>query len=132
MQRSKPLARGKPLKRKTPMKRGAPPKRYKRLRRRSRRQGGAWMHTTRRVKDRDGHRCRASIARVCDPLGHGFDGLDVHHLWRRSQGGPDEDWNLLTVCRPCHATIHANPSWSIEVGLLRRRPNGNDPVRQVA
>ncbi|MDQ7821635.1 MAG: HNH endonuclease signature motif containing protein, partial [Candidatus Eremiobacteraeota bacterium] len=28
--------------------------------------------------------------------------LHVHHLIRRSQGGTDDEWNLITLCEACH------------------------------
>jgi len=32
----------------------------------------------------------------------------VHHVWYRSQGGPDEMWNLVGLCIPHHLQgVHA-------------------------
>lgn len=36
------------------------------------------------------------------------DRLQVHHIWYRSQGGPDEPSNLVTLCLDCHAKAHAS------------------------
>ena len=36
----------------------------------------------------------------------------------RSAGGLNTLDNGLTTCVPCHRHIHANPSWSYEMGLL--------------
>ena len=33
--------------------------------------------------------------------------LEVHHLVFRSQGGSDEEANLLTLCKTCHDRVHA-------------------------
>jgi 5-methylcytosine-specific restriction endonuclease McrA len=46
--------------------------------------------------------------------------VDVHELVRRSQGGSilDES-NCITVCRPCHRRINANPALAVELGLAR-------------
>lgn len=55
--------------------------------------------TKRRVRNRDGNRCRW----CSDP-----DELQVHHINYRSQGGPDEDWNLITLCGECHRRAHGN------------------------
>ena len=43
-------------------------------------------------------------------------GVSPHHIIYRSQGGPDETWNLITLCeikhdwrdaeRPCHKKAH--------------------------
>jgi 5-methylcytosine-specific restriction endonuclease McrA len=49
------------------------------------------------VFDRDNRRCR--ICSVRNPL-------HVHHIVFRSNGGPDESWNLLTVCLACHDGLH--------------------------
>ncbi|MDQ7824963.1 MAG: HNH endonuclease, partial [Candidatus Eremiobacteraeota bacterium] len=29
-------------------------------------------------------------------------GLHVHHIIRRSQGGTDDEWNLIVLCEACH------------------------------
>ena len=31
---------------------------------------------------------------------------EVHHLKSRKSGGPDVEWNLVPVCRPCHVEVH--------------------------
>lgn len=46
--------------------------------------------------------------------------VDVHELVRRSQGGSILDRaNCITVCRPCHRRINAEPALSVELGLAR-------------
>jgi Holliday junction DNA helicase RuvB len=52
----------------------------------------------RRVYARDGHRCRC-----CG----GVHALHVHHVIPWSCGGETRKDNLVTVCRRCHALIHA-------------------------
>lgn len=32
--------------------------------------------------------------------------LQIHHIWKRSQGGGDEQMNLITLCSVCHALAH--------------------------
>lgn len=32
--------------------------------------------------------------------------LDVHHIIMRRDGGPNEDWNLVTLCKTCHIVLH--------------------------
>jgi 5-methylcytosine-specific restriction endonuclease McrA len=32
--------------------------------------------------------------------------LHVHHIVLRSQQGPDEKWNLITLCNSCHDGVH--------------------------
>lgn len=53
----------------------------------------------RRIRKRDRDRCRR--------CGTGFD-LHVHHIIYRSQGGPDEDSNLITLCQSCHDKVHSD------------------------
>jgi 5-methylcytosine-specific restriction endonuclease McrA len=48
-------------------------------------------------------------------------GEEVHHLWRRSQGGPDEAWNLKTLCAAHHTWVHANIKEARKLDLLRSR-----------
>jgi 5-methylcytosine-specific restriction endonuclease McrA len=45
--------------------------------------------------------------------------LQVHHLWRRSQGGPNEDWNLKSVCAAHHEWIHRNVRQAKLLDLIR-------------
>jgi 5-methylcytosine-specific restriction endonuclease McrA len=49
------------------------------------------------VLRRDGYMCRNCGFRSV---------LHVHHVWFRSQGGPDLAWNLLTLCSACHSGVH--------------------------
>ncbi len=35
------------------------------------------------------------------------DMLDPHHVVYRSAGGVNEPYNLLTLCRSCHNSVHA-------------------------
>ncbi len=32
--------------------------------------------------------------------------FEAHHIWMRSDGGPDEAWNLLTLCASHHHMVH--------------------------
>lgn len=50
------------------------------------------------VRARDGYKCCK-----CGCGGN----LEVHHIWFRSEGGPDIAENLVTVCHDCHAKIHS-------------------------
>jgi hypothetical protein len=52
------------------------------------------------VLNRDGWRCRNF--RCCMR-----NGLSVHHVIYRSECGPDETWNLVTLCIDCHSAVHA-------------------------
>lgn len=71
------------------------------------------------VRARDGHRCR-----WCG----GTDGIEVHHVRYRSQGGPDHHSNLLTLCAEHHRKAHGNKRyWQpillalLWVGYVERR-----------
>jgi len=49
----------------------------------------------------DGSRCRC--------CGSGRNGaLHVHHVMYRSQGGPHEQSNLITLCVDCHMVVHSD------------------------
>jgi hypothetical protein len=66
-----------------------------------------------RVFARDGWRCAVPGCR-------GQRELHAHHLWWRSAGGPDDDWNLVTLCAWHHLrAVHLGT-----VRLLGRAPRG--------
>ena len=60
---------------------------------------GAGLTNARRreVYERDGWRCA-----LCDST----DGIQIHHVEPRSQGGSDFPENLITLCWRCHAEAH--------------------------
>jgi 5-methylcytosine-specific restriction endonuclease McrA len=49
------------------------------------------------ILQRDGWRCQVCGSRK---------GLQVHHKQLRSQQGPDDDLNLITLCAGCHEASH--------------------------
>ena len=49
------------------------------------------------ILQRDGWRCQVCGSRK---------GLQVHHKQLRSQQGPDDDLNLITLCAGCHEALH--------------------------
>jgi hypothetical protein len=51
--------------------------------------------TEHRILERDGYRCRA-------PGCSSRRGLEAHHIIHRSQGGPDDPWNRVTLCHTHH------------------------------
>ncbi len=57
----------------------------------------AYLEVRREVLTRDRWRCL-----VCSKPA-----VDTHHILYRSQGGPDEAWNLISLCRTCHDLAHA-------------------------
>ena len=56
-----------------------------------------YMLLCRKILQRDNWRCRSCQLRS---------NLHVHHIVFRSQGGLDDDKNLITVCNSCHEGIH--------------------------
>ena len=64
-------------------------------------------HTRKAVYARDHYRCA-----LCDSE----QGLQVHHVVSRGQGGTNFPQNLITLCWRCHAVIHGTrfpdmPDW---------------------
>jgi 5-methylcytosine-specific restriction endonuclease McrA len=53
----------------------------------------------RAVRERDHGYCR-----WCGDPRNG----QLHHILYRSQGGVDEEWNLILLCNRCHAIAHSN------------------------
>lgn len=75
------------------------------------------------VAERSQGLCEAGWA--CFVPGEGYQrATQMHHRWRRGQGGPDTVANLLHVCTPCHTRIHADPHALFRRWLL---PTGSDP-----
>jgi hypothetical protein len=64
------------------------------------------------VYARDSHRCQVPGCRNRGPL-------HAHHVWFRSTGGPDFDWNLTSVCEEHHRAIHRG-----DIRVRGRAPNG--------
>lgn len=54
-----------------------------------------------------------------------------HHRKMRSQGGTDEDANLLRVCASCHGEIHNHPEKSYNLGQLVKSYREPDDVAVV-
>lgn len=75
--------------------------RRERARKRAEGKGPAYLPITlrRQVRQRDGNRCRWCGTEL---------NLQVHHINYRSQGGPDEDWNLITLCDEHHRLAHSD------------------------
>ena len=60
------------------------------------------------VRARDGHQCQCCHIPVFVSATNPLQRAQVHHITYRSQGGPDVQKNLITVCGECHAKIHAH------------------------
>jgi 5-methylcytosine-specific restriction endonuclease McrA len=79
------------------------------------------------ILKRDGWKCRSCGLRQ---------NLHVHHIQYRSHSGPDESWNLITLCNQCHEAVHRGDltfGWDdpspIADGYIRViRMNGWKPV----
>lgn len=57
-----------------------------------------WSSRREAILNRDNYTCQ-----VC---GKTHTRLEVHHIIFRSQGGTDEENNLITLCKECHSDIH--------------------------
>lgn len=53
------------------------------------------------VLNRDGYTCQ------CCKGKHKDSKLEVHHIIYRSQGGSDDESNLITLCHTCHKDLHS-------------------------
>lgn len=61
------------------------------------------------VLNRDNYTCQCCRGKHKDSK------LEVHHIVFRSQGGSDEESNLITLCHTCHKDLHSgkiNPKFS--------------------
>jgi 5-methylcytosine-specific restriction endonuclease McrA len=64
------------------------------------------------ILKRDGWKCRSCGLRQ---------NLHVHHIQYRSHSGPDESWNLITLCNQCHEAVHRDDLTPVQIGK-----NGDD------
>lgn len=75
----------------------------------------------RQVKRRSGGLCEANWPGVCPDGPH--PGEEVHHVWLRSQGGPDHVNNGLHLCGRVHDHAHDVDRAGAEArGIIRSRP----------
>lgn len=53
---------------------------------------------------------------------------EKHHIIFRSHGGPDEEWNIVNLCRKCHRRAHGTiePKLTIKDIVRRVRRLRND------
>lgn len=59
----------------------------------------------------------------CEVPGCGSRAEHAHHVVPRAGGKPDHSpGNLIDLCRPHHDRAHAEPGWSRDMNLKRRRP----------
>ncbi len=45
---------------------------------------------------------------------------DGHHVLSKGRGGPNERWNYLALCHPCHMWVHAHPKLAEAAGWLAK------------
>lgn len=81
------------------------------------------------VLNRDNYTCQ------CCKGKHKDSKLEVHHIVFRSQGGSDEESNLITLCHTCHKDLHSgkiNPKLSGKVkGNLKHATQMNSIRKQL-
>lgn len=58
--------------------------------------------------------------------------LDCHHVWRKGQGGPDHEDNLVLLCRAHHDWVHAHVVPSLALGFLSSSWDGMAGARAAA
>lgn len=64
-------------------------------------QNYGFENTKAMVLNRDNYTCQCCKGRRRDSK------LEVHHIIFRSQGGSDEESNLITLCHTCHKALHS-------------------------
>lgn len=74
------------------------------------------------ILKRDGYKCRSCGARQ---------GLSVHHIIFRSDEGPDESWNLLTLCIGCHTGIHVDVQDGVHGLVIVTPADANTTVKFI-
>ena len=57
-----------------------------------------WSSRREAILNRDSYKCQICGAKDTR--------LEVHHITYRSQGGTDDENNLITLCEDCHSAIH--------------------------
>lgn len=73
-----------------------------------------WRACCKVVDLRDGRQCRC-CDRKSDPETSGLlKRGHRHHIQYRSAGGPDESWNVVTLCAFCHNSEHVKRTLEIE------------------
>jgi len=71
---------------------------------------------------RDGWKCRYCGLR---------NNLTVHHIIFRSDGGPDESWNLITLCNSCHNGVHVDVLDGVYGLVITQPANADEEVAFV-
>jgi hypothetical protein len=67
----------------------------------------SWEQARKQVLERDGYECQfCGVSDEAHREEH-TNGLDVHHIIPRSDGGSDSVRNLVSLCRSCHRTMES-------------------------
>lgn len=72
-----------------------------------------FANTKAKVLNRDNHECQYCHGK------HKDNKLEVHHIIWRSQGGSDEENNLITLCHTCHKKVHNGEITLDKKGLVK-------------
>lgn len=88
----------------------------------------AWEKVKAFIAKRDGYCCRmcGKACRYGDPI---ETRADAHHIILASQGGPDESWNLIYLCRRCHDLCHKVKRFWLSGNADDRDPAGKGCVK---
>jgi 5-methylcytosine-specific restriction endonuclease McrA len=91
-----------------------------------------YKRLTHRVHMRDGWKCRCPGCKARS-------GLHAHHIIFRSQGGPNHEDNMITLCNYCHTAVHDHNLLITFVGYVHdtlfyewKYQNGWSPSRRLA
>lgn len=71
-----------------------------------RRYGADWDQKRKRVLRRDDYTCQRCGHQSGPHAGDEGRILQVHHVEKLSEGGSNDESNLVTLCRPCHGVQH--------------------------
>lgn len=85
----------------------------------TRKTSAGWRKVSKEVESRSRGLCEGNVEGVCPAGKHRGD--HCHHIILRSQGGPDEAWNLMHLCHVAHRWAHDHPTDAAELGIIRRR-----------
>lgn len=84
------------------------PSRVSSARERKTAEEAVWRAVCKAVDARDGKQCRCCDKRSDPDVTGLLTRGHRHHIIYRSAGGPDETWNLITLCAQCHDDEHHN------------------------
>jgi len=68
----------------------------------------------RRIKEEAGFKCAVPNCNNTSPL-------DIHHIQYEENGGPDDDDNLICLCKNCHGRVHDRQIPDISIRTYKAR-----------